>query len=64
MQIKNLHNAIIPKTTIYRDMKINNIQSITRKRTHRYSKIQHHKIPNLLQRNFNCLKKNTKLVFF
>lgn len=60
MQIKNLHNAIIPKPTIYRYMKINNIQSITRKRTHRYSKIQHHKIPNLLQRNFNCLNSNEK----
>lgn len=60
MQIKTLHNKAISKPTIYRYMKINNILSVTRKRTHRYSKIQHHKIPNLIQRNFNCLSSNEK----
>ena len=60
MQIKTLHNVVIPKPTIYRYMKINNIKSITRKRTHRYSKIQHHKIPNLVKRNFNCCNINEK----
>ena len=41
-------------------MQINNIKSITRKRTHRYSKIQQHKIPNLVKRNFNCININEK----
>lgn len=41
-------------------MQINNIKSITRKRTHRYSKIQHHSIPNLLKRNFNATNINQK----
>lgn len=41
-------------------MQINQIKSITRKRTHRYSKIQHHTIPNLIKRNFNCNYPNEK----
>lgn len=41
-------------------MKLNNIKSITRKRTHRYSKIQHYKIPNLILRNFNANNINEK----
>ena len=41
-------------------MKINNIKSITRKRTHRYTKVQHHEIPNLLKRNINCFNINEK----
>lgn len=41
-------------------MQINNIKSITRKRTHRYSKIQHHTIPNLIKRNFNAHSVNEK----
>lgn len=60
MQIKTLHSQIISKPTIYRYMKLNNIKSITRKRTHRYSKIQHHKIPNLILRNFNANNINEK----
>lgn len=45
---------------LQRYMKINNIKSITRKRTHRYSKVQHHNIPNLVKRNFNCFNINEK----
>lgn len=60
MQIKKLHNISIPEPTIYRYMQINNIKSITRKRTHRYSKIQHHKLPNLILRNFNANNINEK----
>lgn len=60
MQIKKLHNISIPKPTIYRYMQINNIRSITRKRTHRYSKVQHHNIPNLIKRNFNADDINEK----
>ena len=60
MQIKHLHNIRINKSTIYRYMKINNIQSVARKRTHRYSKIQHHNIPNLIKRNFNANTINEK----
>lgn len=60
MQIKELHQITIPQFTIYRYMQINNIRSITRRRTHRYSKIQHHFIPNLIKRNFNALTINEK----
>lgn len=60
MNINKLHNISFKNSTIFRYMKINEIKSITRKRTHRYSKIQHHKIPNLLNRNFNASNCNEK----
>ena len=60
MQIKKLHNTTIPKPTIYRYMQLNNIKSISRRRTHKYSKIPHHNIPNILKRNFNCNTSNEK----
>lgn len=60
MKIKEFHNLSIKNSTIFRYMKINEISSITRKRTHRYSKIQHHDIPNLLKRDFNALLPNMK----
>ena len=60
MQIKKLHNTIINKPTIYRYMKINTISSISRRRTHRYSKLPHHCIPNLLSRNFTAFTPNEK----
>ena len=60
MQIRKIYNFTINKDTIYRYMKINKLRSITRKRTHRYSKIQHHTIPNLIKRNFNANTINEK----
>ena len=60
MQIKKLHNTTINKSTIYRYMKLNKIQSISRRRTHRYSKLQHHNVPNLLKRNFTANTSNEK----
>ena len=60
MKIKEFYGISLKNSTIQRYMRINNIKSITRKRTHRYSKTQHHKIPNLLKRNFNCLNINQK----
>ena len=60
MQIKKMHNIAINKSTIFRYMRINNIKSITRHRTHRYSKLPHHNIPNILKRNFNCNTSNEK----
>lgn len=41
-------------------MKLNKIQSISRRRTHRYSKLQHHNVPNLLKRNFTANTSNEK----
>lgn len=60
MKIKEHYGVSIKNSTIQRYMKINDIKSITRKRTHRNSKVQHHKIPNLVKRNFNCQNINEK----
>lgn len=60
MKIKEFFGVSLKNSTIQRYMKINNIKSITRKRTHRYSKVHHYEIPNLLKRNFNCLSINEK----
>ena len=35
-------------------------KAIIEKRTHKYSKVQHHNIPNLVERNFNCFNINEK----
>ena len=60
MQIKKIYGVILTNYTVYRYMRLNNIQSITRKKTHRYSKTPHHQIPNLLQRNFTTFSSNMK----
>lgn len=60
MKIKEFFGISLKNSTIQRYMQINNIKSITRKRTHRYSKVQHHNIPNLVKRNFNCFNINEK----
>ena len=60
MKIKEFYGISLKNSTIQRYMKINNIKSITIKRTHRYSKVQHHNIPNLVKRNFNCFNINEK----
>ena len=41
-------------------MKIMNISSIIRKKKKKYSKVKHHKIPNLIKRDFNATKPNQK----
>ena len=60
MQIKKIYGLIVTNFTVYRYMRLNDIQSITRKKTHRYSKLPHHQIPNLLQRNFTTFCSNCK----
>lgn len=60
MKIKEFFCVSLKNSTIQRYMKINNIKSITRKRTHRYAKVHHYEISNLLKRNFNCLNINEK----
>ena len=60
MQIKKIYGVIVTNFTVYRYMRLNDIQSVTRKKTHRYSKLPHHQIPNLLQRNFTTFCSNCK----
>lgn len=60
MQIKKIYGLILTNYSVYRYMRLNNIQSITRRKTHRYSKTPHHEIPNLLQRNFTTFSSNMK----
>ena len=60
MQIKKIYGLIVTNFAVYRYMRLNDIQSITRKKTHRYSKLPHHQIPNLLQRNFTTFCSNCK----
>ena len=60
MQIKKIYSLIVTNFAVYRYMRLNDIQSITRKKTHRYSKLPHHQIPNLLQRNFTTFCSNCK----
>lgn len=60
MQIKKIYGLIVTNFAVYRYMRLNDIQSITRKKTHRYSKQPHHQIPNLLQRNFTTFCSNCK----
>lgn len=59
MNIKAIYGVVLTNSTIYRYMKILNISSIIRKKK-KYSKIKHHKIPNLIQRNFNAIHPNQK----
>lgn len=47
-------------STIYRYMKLTNSLSVSRKKIHAYPKAPHHKILNLLQRNFNTDAPNKK----
>ena len=60
MQIKKIYGLIVTYFAVYLYMRLNDIQSITRKKTHRYSKTPHHEIPNLLQRNFTTFCSNCK----
>jgi len=60
MNIKAAYGICLTNTTVYRYMRLNNIQSICRKKTRRYPKPSDHEIPNLLQRDFNTDKPNKK----
>ena len=60
MQLKKIYGCTVTNYAVYRYMRLNDIQSITRKKTHRYSKTPHHEIPNLLQRNFTTFCSNCK----
>jgi len=60
MNLKTIYKIELTNSTIYRYMKLLNIESIIRKKKKRYSKIKHHKIPNLIKRNFNASHPNQK----
>ena len=46
--------------TIYRYMKLHEIQSIIRRKKKKYSKVKHHKLPNLIRRQFIANISNQK----
>ena len=60
MNIKAVYKVKLTNSTIYRYMKILNISSIIRKKKKKYSKVKHHKIPNLIKRDFNAEHPNQK----
>ena len=60
MNIKTIYELKLTNSTIYRYMKLMNIESIIRKKKRKYSKVKHHKIPNLIKRDFNSTKPNQK----
>lgn len=60
MNIKTAYGLCLTNKTVYRYMKLNQIQSIVRRKKHGYPKTSNHEIPNLLQRNFNTDRPNKK----
>ena len=60
MNLKKIHGLILTKATVYRYMQLNGIQSIIRKKRHRWGTKPHHQIPNLLKRNFIINSPNEK----
>ena len=60
MNIKAIYSITLTKATIYRYMKLNDVQSITRRKRKKYSKVEHHRFPNLLQRDFTTTAPNQK----
>lgn len=60
MHLKKIHGTFTTKATVYRYMKLNGIQSIIRKKKKKYSKVEHHRISNLLQRDFTTERSNQK----
>ncbi len=60
MELKKVYGLIVTNYTIYRYMRLNGVQSITRRKTHTYPKVDRHDIPNLLHRNFNTDASNKK----
>ena len=61
MELKKVYGLIVTNYTVYRYMRLNGVQSISRRKTHSYPKVDHHNIPNLLHRNFNTDASNKKL---
>ena len=60
MEIKKVYGLIVTNYTVYRYMRLNGVQSITRRKIHSYPKTSNHEIPNLLHRNFNTDSSNKK----
>ena len=60
MELKKVYGLIVTNYTVYRYMRLNGVQSISRRKTHSYPKVEHHDIPNLLHRNFNTDASNKK----
>lgn len=60
MNIRRLYGISLTNKTIYRYMKIHGIKSIIRKKKKKYSKVKHHKIPNLIKRDFKATSPNQK----
>ena len=60
MNLKKIHGLILTKATVYRYMRLNGIQSIIRKKRHRWGTKPHHQIPNLLKRDFTTDRPNEK----
>lgn len=60
MNIKKIHGITLTKATVYRYMKLNQLQSIIRRKKRKYGTVKHHVIPNLLQRDFTTKRPNQK----
>ena len=60
MNIKKVYGICLTNGTVYRYMRLNRVQSIIRKKRHKYGKLAHHHIPNLLQRDFSTTRPNQK----
>ena len=60
MNIKKVYGIYLTNGTVYRYMRLNSVQSVIRKKKHKYGKLAHHHIPNLLQRNFSTTGPNQK----
>jgi putative transposase len=60
MNIKKVYGVCLTNGTVYRYMRLNRVQSVIRKKKHKYGKLAHHHIPNLLQRDFSTTGPNQK----
>jgi putative transposase len=60
MNIKKVYGICLTNGTVYRYMRLNRVQSVIRKKKHKYGKLAHHHIPNLLQRDFSTTRPNQK----
>lgn len=60
MNIKKVYGISLTNGTVYRYMRLNRVQSIIRRKKHKYGKLAHHHIPNLLQRDFSTSGPNQK----
>ncbi len=60
MNLRKAHGLILTKATVYRYMRLNGIQSIIRKKRHRWGTKPHRQTPNLLKRDFTAERPNQK----